>query len=258
MRSLFVAVALALLCSFATAQEDLPEFVPCSLNVLFHSTVLNRQGEVVASSVDRVIRDNEHDIWRWDSDFTGLPGVLDPQKWIIVWRPDLNASYLDLGEKCVKGDGGHLNMLPLPYDWLLEKTYGITWFRNIGNYEGLPCYIYHAKFFVVDVETTMTTDIYVLQNDGSLLLINGTAQSDKFGLDLIYAMEVQYYDQHQEVRPTYFIPAAHCTDGVPVPAPPASSDAFVKSCYGEDSSMGVRAVASWVAVVLLLVSVLFF
>jgi len=143
-------------------------------------------------------------------------------------------------------------MAPLMYQWFVEKTYGINWFRNNGVYDGAPCDIYHSTFVVKQYATTMTADVYLLQSNGALVYINGTAKSDKYGLDLHYFMEVDYYEQHMEVRPTYFIPSAHCTGGVPISAPPASSEAFDKMCYGGESSMGIRAVVSWISILVAL------
>jgi len=251
MRAIVLAVALAALCSFVASQEDLPEFFPCSFSVSFNSEITNLQGEIVATSIDRLIRDGEQDLWRWESDFTGLPGVLDPQQWIVIWRPDMNVSYHDLGEKCIKNNG-RKTMAPLPYDWVLEKTGGMTWFRNVGTWEGAPCYIYHTTFVVKEYQTTMTADVHILKS-GALVLVNGTAKSDKYGLDLKYSMDVQYYDHNQEFLPTYFIPAGHCTNGTPIPAPSPSSAEFQKQCYG---NFGAHAVASWAMVVLLLVAAL--
>jgi len=261
MRAFFALVCVAALFAFASADDDtLPDFVPCSFTVVFNSEIMNPDNEVVATSKDRIMRDNDLDLWRWDSDFTGLLGVLEPQKWTVIWRPDIGengTSYHDYGEKCLKNNG-RPQMAPRMYQWLYEKTYGMNWFRNIGTFDGLPCFIYHSKFVVKQYQTTMTADIHVLQKNGALLHINGTATSDKYGLDLHYTMDVEFFEQHEEVRPTYFIPSAHCTDNTPISAPAAPSEDFEKSCYGlADSSLAVRTIVSWAAVLLALVAALF-
>jgi len=252
MRAIFVG--LALLCCFAAAADDTPDtpdFVPCSFTVLFNSEVYNTEGTLVASSKDRIIRDGDLDFWRWDSDFTGVPGIIDAQKWIVIWRPDLNASYHDYGNKCVKNNG-RKEMAPRLYQWLYEKTNGINWFTNIGTYDGLPCNIYYSHFYVNQYKTTMTVEIYTLQSNGALLLINGTAKNDK--IDLRFDMDVEFFEQHEEVLPIYFMPAAQCSD-TPIPAAPAPSDDFDKKCYHfGGNSMGARSVVSWVAVLLALVA----
>jgi len=249
MRTLIAFVGLAVLCSFAVAEEiPTPDFVPCSFTAQFSTKLYNPQEEVVASSTDRLMRDSDLELWRWDSDFTGLAPVLEPQKWIIIWRPDNSTSYHDKGDVCVKNNG-RKEMAPFPYQWLYEKTYGINWFKNSGTYEGLPCDIYHSKFVVQQYKTTMTADIYILQKNGGLVLINGTAVSKDYGLNLHYTMNVDYFEQRHEIRPSYFIPSAHCTGGVPMSAPRAASEDFVKSCYDYgESSMGVQVAASWIAV----------
>lgn len=156
-------------------EDDLPEFIPCSFDLRLVSEIKNLQGEVVASSVDRVMRDGDLDVWRWDSDFTGLNGTLDEQQWIVIWRPDLGNAYHDFGEKCVKNDG-RPSMTPRPYQWLLEKTTSkaVSWFRNLGSYEGVPAYIYHTTFEVKEYKTVMTVNVcfFVLSLSLSLSLFN--------------------------------------------------------------------------------------
>jgi len=256
MRTVFAVVGLALLCCFAVAEDspDTPDFVPCSFTVQFYTEVTNTDGEVVASSRDRFIRDGDNDLWRWDSDFTSNLPIIESQKWIVIWRPDLNVSYHDYGDKCVKNNG-RSTMAPRVYQWLWEKTNGINWFTNVGTYDGLPCYIYYSHFVVKQYKTTMTCEIYTLKSNGALLLINGTAKSDS--LDLRYNMDVEFFEQHEEVLPTYFMPAAHCSE-TPIAAPPAPTAEFDKTCYGivGGSSMGVRAVVSWVAVLLAIVAMI--
>jgi len=262
MRALFVSIGITILFSMVLAQPDLPDFVPCSFSVSFKSNIFGPEGDVLASSTDRFIRDNENDLWRWDSDFTGMAPLVDPQQFIIIWRSDLNTSYHDYGDKCLKNDG-HAEMAPLPYDWLLSKTYGMSWFRHVNTWEGLPSYTYHATFHIVSYNGTMDVEIHTLQSNGALVFINGTAKSEEHGIDVSYAMQVESFEQHQEVLPIYFIPSAHCNDGVPVPAPPAPTPSFEKECYGwrdSASSAGFRTVASWsmVLVLLLVVAVLLF
>jgi len=261
MRSFVViAAAVALLACFAAGQDDdLPEFIPCSFDLRLVSEIKNLQGEVVASSVDRVMRDGDLDVWRWDSDFTGLNGTLDEQQWIVIWRPDLGNAYHDLGDKCIKNDG-RPTMTPRPYQWLLEKTASkaVSWFRNLGSYEGVPAYIYHTTFEVKEYKTMMTVNVYVLRQTGAIVLVNGTAKSDEYLLDLTYTMEVDFFDFKNPIRPSYFIPTAYCTDGKAVRAPPLPSEEFQKTCYGLESSIAARSVASFVAVLLLSLVVLFF
>jgi len=251
MRALFVGIAVAFLCAFAMADDDLPEFIPCSFSFQLKTVVKNLDGETVATSTDRVIRDNG-DMWRWDNDFTGIPGIMDEQKWIIIWRPDLNATFHDYGEKCKKNDGCGGGMCPLPYDWIIQKTGPVNWFRNIGTWEGLPSYIYHSMFYVKEFGTTMTVNVHILQKNEALVLINGTIKSDS-GMDLVYDMGVEYYDHKQEFRSAYFIPSAHCSED-PIPAPAAPSAEFEKACYGAESEgANANAVASLALVLLLLI-----
>jgi len=257
MRAVFVAAALVFLCSFVAAQDDLPDFVPCSFSVQFSTNVYGPEGDVVAKSTDRIIRDNEVDAWRWDSDFTGI-FPLEPQQFIIIWRPDNQTSYHDFGSKCKINDGRE-SMVPLPYDWLQEATGGMFWIREKASWDGLPCSIHHTSFTVLEYETDMTMNVHVL-DDGTLVLINGTAKSDKYGLDLRYSMEVDYFEHNEEFSPVYFIPSPHCTGGKAIDAPPKSSSDFQKRCYGADGSHSVasRSVFSWAVVLMLLVAAMLF
>jgi len=257
MRAVFVAIAALCSCAVFAAQCAFPEFIPCSFSMLLSSKIYNTQKELVATSTDKVIRDNSADAWRWESDFSGITGVLDPQKWIIIWRPDLGVSYHDLGEKCLKNNG-RPKMCPRPYDWICEKTDGLTWFRQKSTWEGLNAFNWYAHFYVNEYgvpKTEMTANVHVLE-DGTVVLINGTAKNTL--VDLTYVMEVQYYEHNQEFRPTYFIPSAHCTNGSAIGALPESTEAFQKQCYGSEGSLASRVVLSWAVILMLLVAVVMF
>jgi len=262
MHSLFVIVVCAVLFSSVFAAPYLPDFVPCSFSVRFKTYVYGPEGDVVANSTDRFMRDNQNDLWRWDSDFSGFIPFLDPQQTIIIWRPDLSTSYHDYGDRCIKNDGMP-TMFPLPFDYLYQKTSGMDWFQFTDTWEGLPSYVYRSTFLVPKFNITVVADIITLQSNGALVIIKGTAKSVEYGLDLTYAMEVEYFEQHQEILPLYFIPSPHCNNGNPIPSPPPSTQTFDKECYGlagsSGSNAGFRSGASYSMVLaLLLVALLLF
>lgn len=242
------AVAIALFGTFVAG--DLPEFVPCSFHAEFHTRILNEDKEVIAKSIDHVYYDNEN-YWRWDSDFTGVEPLVEPHQWTIIWRPDMGHSYHDYGSYCLMDDGRQEGPPP-PYDWLERNTNGIAWFRMIGKWEGLPVFIQHSKFTVNKFRAEATVDAYMLQEDSSLVLINGTAKNDL--VDLTFHMDTVAYEHNVQIDPRLFIPAAHCANGTgPFTVPPDPTADFRRKCY---EGAGSYAVMSWVALLLLLVSML--
>ena len=106
----------------------------------------------------------------------------------------------------------------------------------------------------------VSVQVHILE-DGTLVLINGTAKSDTYGLDLKYSMEVDYYEHNEEFRSAYFIPSPHCIpQGGSIDPVPNSSLAFQNMCYGSDGphSVASRSVFSWALVLLLLVALMLF
>jgi len=249
----FAALALAAVAAVASATASIvPEFCPCSFHGEFHTRVLNQDRQVIATSRDHIYFDNEQ-YWRWDSDFSGVPGVIEAHQWIITWRPDMGCTFHDYGDKCLKNDD-RPEPPPAPYEWLLRNTNGISWFRLTGTWEDMPVYIYHATFTINNrFSANVTTDVYVLQDDLSLVLVNGTVKSSKLLLDLTYHMDTVAYEHNVQIQPNFFIPSAICANGTIFSAPPEPSEDFKNSCY---ESAGSVALASWVALLLLLVAVM--
>jgi len=245
MRSVVLVAVLLTLC--VVLKADLPEFVPCAFHAQFLTRVLNPDREVVATSRDDVYYDHD-DLWRWDSSFSGVIGVIDPQDWTIIWRPDLKTCYHDLGDKCVLNDGGGSKMTPLPYDWFLRGTKGVSWFKLSGVYEGMPVDIYHATAYVTKYGITVTINVHILTQDQALVLVNGTAKNDQ--VDLTYTMDTVIYEQKSGTAANLFIPSARCTNGTVISAPKAASDSFVKQCYRTASAS--HATVCWVALLLAL------
>lgn len=253
----FTLIAVALFAAVALGEDDLPEFVPCSFHAEFHTRVLNPDREVVATSVDNVWYDHD-DLWRWDSNFSGFAGILEGHEWAIIWRPDMATSYHDYGDRCLLNDGAK-TIAPFPYDWLLMHTDGMTWFRMKGTWEDMPVYYYTTKFYIKNYDTTVTTNVYLLEEDDALVFINGTAHSDKYLFDLTYTMDTISYEDRVALDPKLFIPSARCTNGSVISIPPEASDSFKKQCYESkpSGSAASHVVLSGAAVLLLALAVLF-
>jgi len=87
----------------------------------------------------------------------------------------------------------------------------------------MPVYYYHTTFFVKNYDTTVTADVFILQEDNSLVFINGTAKSDKYMLDLTYNMDAISYEHNVPMRSSLFIPSAHCSNTtIAAPADPSA------------------------------------
>jgi len=269
MRSLFVVV-LALLCVISLA--EFPDFVPCSFDLHLTTEVKNKDGDILMTSIDRIMRDSNIDLWRWDSDFSGneVFGV-NASKWIIIWRPDMETSYHDYGSECVLNDGRD-KMVPPPFDWLLENVEGgdILWFWHSDTYEGVKCHKYEAKFVVKDPyggdfgglgPIELQLFFYIVKDTGAIVKVEGSLKTVRVSdiHDITINMNVDFFESNIELRPAYFIPSPHCTGGQPISAPPKTSEEFANTCYGaESSSAGSRAIASLAAVLLLLILALLF
>jgi len=216
--------------------------------------MMNPDREIIATSVDHFYYDHD-DLWRWDSDFSGLIPLLDPQTFTVIWRPDLKVSYHDYGDHCVLNDG-RSEMAPLPYDWFLSKTKGVTWFWMTGVWEGMPVDIFHANFVVNKYNTAVTADVYILQDDHTLVLVNGTAKNDQ--IDLTYIMDCVEYEHMVPITPSsLFIPSARCTNGTVIKVPDDASDGFKRECYDTQSAASI-AVASWASLLMLLLLAIIF
>jgi len=244
-----ILVAACLLVAVAWGKGELPEFIPCSFHAEFHTRVMNTDREIIATSVDQFYYDHD-DLWRWDSDFNGIPPLIDPQQWVIIWRPDLTTAFHDFGDKCILNYAGK-PMTPLPYDWFVAHTSGVNWFKLTGTWEDMPVFIYHTTFYVERFKVTFTADIFILQEDDSLVLINGTAKGN--GLDVTYTMDAVVYEHRTHLSPNLFIPSARCSYGQVIPAPSEPSDEFQKQCYVKDAASRVSAFGAALLMVLLAV-----
>jgi len=247
----FVCVVFALASFFAAVSEaaSLPEFIPCSFHVEMRTRVMNPDREIVATSVDHVYYDHDN-LWRWDSDFSGVAPVLDPQQWIIIWRPDMGVCYHDYGDRCLLNNGAS-TMTPLPYDWIQRGTGGLDWFLLQGEWEGMPVDIWHSTFVVLKYDVTFEANVYVLKEDKSVVLVKGSGYNSK--LNLTYTMDAVTFEHNVPLDPTVFIPSARCTNGTVIKTPDGASADFKKTCYAGAAAFGP---ALWATLLLLLVAML--
>jgi len=225
--------ALLLLCAVALA-VDPHDFFPCS----FQSTTLTHilsGGVEVATSEDALYHDHDN-LWRWDSEFSGLPGLFEPHVWSIIWRPDNGASYhhLMLEGVCKKNNGGS-KMYPYPYDWISSKTDGMTWTQEECVYNDETVWKFSGKGKSTQYKFTLESNLFMKKN-GELVFSNGTVQSSM--IDVEFKTDINQFISHARLQPKLFQTAPPCP-AVTLPADPSRE--FVDVCYRSTTSSSSNA-----------------
>jgi len=150
-------VALFALCAICFA-EDAPDLLyPCSFHSNFKLNIRNMDGEILATSMNEMLRDNG-DFWVWKSSFTGdefMKSIVPDHAWSITWRPDIGRVFRHdmMDNRCYNMS---FKEQPLPYDWIQSKTYGIVWYDEMVEFNGKECYLFTAmivgKYSTYDYE----------------------------------------------------------------------------------------------------------
>jgi len=219
MKGVFAVLLLAV----AVVAFDPREKIPCAFE-LMTLTRFYSDGTELTSSIDAVYHDHDN-LWRWDSEFKGIPGLFESHEWSVIWRPDDGVSYhrFTLDGKCLKNNGGK-NMYPYPYDWVMSKLDNATWTESKVNYEGQKAILYQAvgtkakKFKAV-------VNLYVLES-GEIAAGNGTIEGSL--IDLTFTITISKFSSHSAIPGATFVPEAPCP-ATTIPMDPTYD--FKQYCY---------------------------
>lgn len=255
MKSLAI-VALFALCAICYA-EDAPSLLfPCSFHTNFKITIRTLDGEVLATSLNEMLRDNG-EFWVWKSEFSGsdfMKSIVPDHSWAITWRPDVSRVFRHdiLDNRCYNMS---IKEQPLPYDWIQSKTYGIVWYDELINFKGQDCYLFTAvvvgKYYNYDYE--IEGNFYVTAADKKLVYINGTASAKKGEVQVLFEADNVFFEHNIMIPTKSFVVNAPCP-AVAAPADP--SDSFAATCY---QGNGYVLTVSWVVLlVAMLVALLNF
>jgi len=227
----------ALLFLVATAFAVNPhDILPCAFEVMTYTHVMSG-GEEISKSIDAIYHDHDN-LWRWDSEFKGVPGFFDGHTWRIIWRPDDGASYHDmvLEDKCVTHSGK--DMYPYPLDWILGKTDKMEWSATPVEYEGQSAIRYTGIGSSTQYSFKVCANVYFLKS-GQLVYGNGTVESSL--IDISFTMDVTKFVSNSPLPADTFIPSAPCPART---APANPSYEFQKFCYRSHHSGSSGAAAA--------------
>jgi len=219
-----------LLLSAVCLAFDPYDFMPCSFQFTTLTHVYSG-GTQIATSEDAVYRDHDN-LWRWESEFSGLSGLFDPHVWVIVWRPDNGASYHHqlLTGTCLKNNGAS-KMYPYPYEWVESKTDGIEWTMDDCIFDDQPAYKYTAKAKSTRYKFVAEANLFAYKKNGQFVFGNGTLQSNMIDLEL--RIDVEQYVTRTPLPPKLFQTSKPCPE---TSAPADPSKDFARLCYRSSTS----------------------
>jgi len=211
---------------------DPREIFPCSFSSMTYTSVTSG-GTELTSSIDALYHDHDN-LWRWDSEFKGMPGFFDGHEWSVIWRPDDGASYHDftLEGKCYKNNGGS-RMYPYPYEWVLSKTDGFTWTSKDTTYNGQSVTQYTGVTSSRTYKFQATVNLFLAKKDGALVFGNGTVESSL--IDVQFTISVSKFVTHTSLPGSTFVPSARCP---PTTMPADASKEFREYCYARTNPSG--------------------
>jgi len=220
---MYSLVALLLLAAVSSALDPY-DFMPCSFQVTTFTHIYSG-GVEIATSEDALYRDHDN-LWRWESDFSGLSGLFDPHMWVIIWRPEFDASYHHqmLTGTCSKNNGGE-HMYPYPVEWISGKCDHLTWSQSDIVFNGKPAIMYTAKGKSTQYQFEIVSNLISSKN-GEFLSGNGTVKS--MMIDVDYVMDVNQFIPYKPLASKLFQPTEPCPE---VDVPKEASKDFVKLCY---------------------------
>jgi len=244
------------LCTICFA-EDAPELLlPCSFHSNFKLNIRNMDGEILATSMNEMLRDNG-DYWVWKSSFEGndfIKTLVPDHAWSITWRPDLKRVFRHdmMANKCYNMSYADQ---PLPYEWIQSKTYGIVWYDEMVSYGGQECYLLTAlivgKYSTFEYE--LEGNFYVSTADNNVVYVNGTVSADKGTVQLRFDPENIFFEHNVPIPTKSYVISAPCPS-VAAPAEPSAD--FAAKCYGQNN--GYMLTVSWIALVAMLIALLNF
>jgi len=241
--------ALLLLATAAFAAGPM-DILPCA----FEATTLTRVysgGSELTTSIDGIYRDHD-DLWRWDSEFNGMPGLFDRHEWSVIWRPDDDVSYHEylLEKKCLVNNGGS-EMYPFPYEWVESKTDGINWTVTDVTIDGKDGYKYTGVTKSKAHSFTATANLYILKN-GQWIAGNGTLESNL--IDVSFSVSVTKFKAHAQIPAGIFVPSSALCPATTAPVDPSRD--FAQYCYRGDNSASSGAVVINPSLVFLIATLL--
>jgi len=233
--------------AFAVTPTDI---LPCA----FEATTLTRiysGGSELTTSIDGIYHDHD-DLWRWDSEFNGIPGLFDHHVWSVIWRPDDEVSYHEylLEQKCLINNGGQ-EMYPFPYEWIESKTDGINWTVTDVKIDGKDGFKYTGVTKSKALGFSANANLYILKN-GQWVSGNGTLESNL--IDVSFSISVTKFKAHAPITAGIFVPSSALC--VATTAPMNASRDFAQYCYREVTSSSSGAVVINPSLVFLIATLL--
>jgi len=207
---------------------DVYDIMPCAFELMTYTRVLSG-GSLLTTSKDAIYRDHDN-LWRWDSEFDGLPGFFDGHEWSVIWRPDEETSYhhFTLEGKCVKNSGR--NMYPFPYEWIESKTDGVSWSQEDCTYDDEPAIMYSAKTTSKQYKFTGIMNLFQIKKTGDFVFGNGTVAGSL--IDVTFEIEITKFTHNSPLPSSIFVTSAPCP-ATTIPADPSRE--FKQICYGKQN-----------------------
>jgi len=218
---------LLLLASTALA-FDIYDIMPCAFELMTYTRVLSG-GAVLTTSKDAIYHDH-NELWRWDSEFEGMPGFFEGHEWSVIWRDDDGVSYHDnlLEGTCQKWS--MKNTPKNPYEWVMSKTDGVTWSKEDCDYDGEPATKYVAKTTSKQYKFTAVMNLYQIKKTGVFASGNGTVEGSL--VDVTFEIEVNKYSHNSPLPGSLFMTSAPCPLTV---EPEGPSRDFQQYCYARSN-----------------------
>jgi len=225
MNCLYALVFLA-----ATAMAITPnDILPCAFEVMTYTTFYSG-GSVLTTSTDALYHDHDN-LWRWDSEFDGIPGIIDAHEWSVIWRPDDGASYHNNGKVCLKNNNS-TKMYPYPFDWIASKLDNLVWSEKEVKYGDEDAKMYTGVGISSRFKVTATLNLFFLRKSNMFVFGNGTVEGSLIDLEL--EMAVNKYNPNAAIPGAMFMPAVPACPATTMPADPSPD--FQRYCYRKESS----------------------
>jgi hypothetical protein len=217
-----VALALCVLSNALTPYD----FLPCSFQVAAYTEIFS-EGSSLSHSIDSVWRDHDN-LWRWDSDFSGIPGVRDGHKWSTIWRQDRGCSYHNYVDQGMCSARCGEKITPLPYEWLVSKLGEIEWTESASTWKGEESLVYKGTVESAQFKMTGVVEFVILKESQTLVQISGSGTSSGAQIDITFVTDITQYKHHVPLEPNSFITQLPCAETA---APRNASKQFESYCY---------------------------
>jgi len=217
-----IAVLLLSAAAMALSPDD---FVPCSFQAMTY-THIRSDGVEIATSEDALYHDHDG-LWRWDSEFSGLPGLFDSHVWSLIWRPDNDATY---HHEMLEGHCFMTRLYPYPFDWVASKFDDFAWTQKDVYYNGEPATQINGKGYSSKFKFSLESNFFFRKN-GELVFSNGTIKSTT--VDVEFDVDISQFIYHTALSSKLFMTSPPCA-ATTLPAP--ASKEFAQTCYVSPTS----------------------